>query len=88
MAIMIGVEVERIAAALGGLGGEQALLLALMRRLAGVIDAEETPPYVVASASRELRAALLDLTGAPGPRQGIDDSDLAAIVGAWDARSR
>jgi hypothetical protein len=88
MAIMIGTEVERIAETLGDLGGEQALLLALMRRLAGVIDDVETAPYVVASASRELRAALLDLTGAPGPRQGIDDSDLAAIVGSWHARSR
>jgi hypothetical protein len=88
MGIMIGVEVERIAAALGDLGGEQSLLLALMRRLASVIDDVSTPPYVVAAASRELRAALLDLTGAPGPRQGIDDSDLAAIVGSWDARSR
>ena len=59
--------VERLAATNPDPPPPALVLLALMRRLAAIVDSQDTPAYAVPAAARELRAAAAELRALARP---------------------
>lgn len=74
---------------LGELSAEQAVLAATAGRLATAMG-EDTPPYALAALSRELRATVAALLGAPPVDAGVSYAEWERILSTpdepWDGR--
>ncbi|GAA3215584.1 hypothetical protein [Actinocorallia longicatena] len=81
---MISDAVDRLVGSLGDLSPEQEVHAATARRLAAVMDgqSEQAPLYALPGFARELRNAVAALEGAPVPGQGVDMTELDAVMGS------
>lgn len=77
---MITDELEKLIAKADPLSDEALVLAAVARRLASEMDRDDVAPYVLGALARELRAAVASLSGTPGGRPGLSDSDFAELL--------
>jgi hypothetical protein len=70
---------------IGKLSAEQAVLAATAGRLASAMADEDVPPYALAGLSRELRAAVATLLGAPPVSAGMRHASWERILSPPDA---
>jgi hypothetical protein len=69
---------------LGEVSAKQAVLAAAAGRLAAAMADDDVPPYALAGLSRELRATVAALLGAPSVSAGVSDADWERILAMPD----